>query len=346
LNSALYFDTHQLSKKNENLNEIQISLKHNSLIRVTIYNLRPRNFVVVPRLKQRSLNVNNPNSPVVIEKENILIRENIELISHNKKERNIAWFVEKNKSENLNTNENSNFDNNDDYLIQLEKELGEKFNELGSGNSCPIYGLDISINSLLNLSKRFACPLENGNVISYILPEASITKEKFKENSYHEKIDFSYITEKQYSEVYTKNKQSDGFEFKVDFEIQEESHLNMEIGYDNSISLFDSYIVKYDPEDITKSHVIATSDVYFNKFSVVLLFKRMINTTLLKGRYSIIILENIWSDISRDIRSYSEMEMVYLGTYYSSHLISKVKNPISLISKINGYSMLIILISF
>ncbi len=30
--------------------------------------------------------------------------------------------------------------NNDDYLIQLEKELGEKFNELGSGNSCPIYG--------------------------------------------------------------------------------------------------------------------------------------------------------------------------------------------------------------
>jgi len=310
LNSALYFDSHQLSKINENLNEIALNVKYDSLLRITIYNMRPKNFIIVPKLKQRSLG-QGENKNINVVKENILIRENIELISHNKKERNIAWFVEKNSVLDTNNdfeNNNSNLSNNDDYLIQLEKEVGEKFNEANNSGTCPIYGLDISINSLQNLSKKFACPVENGNVIKYILPLTNIGKEKFRDNSYHEIIDFSYITENQYSEIYTKNKQFDGFEYKVDFEINEESHLTMEIGYDNSISLFDAFIVQYDLEDFTKSHVIATSDVYFNKFSGTLLYKRIINTNLSKGKYSIIIMENIWMEISRDIRSYSGID--------------------------------------
>lgn len=312
LNSALYFDSHQISKQNENLNEIALNIKQDSLVRVTIYNLRPKNFVVVPKIKQRSLQGtegNNKNNNVNVVKENILIRENIELVSHNKKERNIAWFVEKNNFDyDLSSNNNNLNINNDDYLIQLEKETGEKFTDAHNSGSCPIYGLDISVNSLVNLSKKFSCPLENGKVLKYILPQDKITKEKFRDNSYHEIIEFSYITESQYSEIYTKNKQFDGFEFKVDFEISEESHLKFEIGYDNSISLFDAYVVQYDLEDYTKSHVIATSDVYFNKAAGTLLFRRIIDTTLYKGRYSIIILESIWSEISRDIRSYSGID--------------------------------------
>jgi len=94
----------------------------------------------------------------------------------------------------------------------------------------------------------------------------------------------------------------------VDFDLDEESHLNFEIGYDNSISLFDAYVVQYDLEDYTKSHVIATSDVYFSKAAGSLLYRRIIDTTLNKGKYSIIILESIWSEISRDVRSYSGID--------------------------------------
>jgi len=319
LNSALYFDSHQVSKLNENLNEIALNIKHDSLVRVTIYNLRPKNFVVVPKLKQRSLmhsggaSDKEQNLNLSVVKENILIRENIELVSHNKKERNIVWFVEKNNLDNANNLLSSNSNNNninasDDYLLQLEKETGEKFTDAQNNGACPIYGLDISINSLANLSKKFACPMENGKVLKYILPQNNISKEKFREHSYHEIIDFSYITESQYSEIYTKNKQFDGFEYKVDFELSVESHLNFELGYDNSISLFDAYVVQYDLEDYTKSHVIATSDVYFNKAAGTLLYRRIINTTLNKGKYAIVVLESVWSEISRDIRSYSGID--------------------------------------
>lgn len=301
LNSAIYFDSHQLSKNNENLNEIEVNLKNDSLVRISVYNYKPQIFEVVPKLKQKRVYENSQNAENRNSKENILIRETFELVSHNKKERNIAWFVEK----------NSHFIdrlNNDDYLIQLEKEVIDKFTDGSSNSVCPNYSLDISINSVSNLSKKFECLMENGKILQYLLPQQKITKDKMRDGSYHEIIDFSYMTENQYSDIYTKNKQFDGFEYKVDFDIEEESYVSFEIGYDNSISLFDGYVVAYDKEDFTKSHVIATSDVYFDKYASSLFYKRHIKTNLTKGKYSIIILEHIWKEISLDVRSFSGID--------------------------------------
>lgn len=308
LKSALYFDAHQTSRDNDNLNEIMLNMKYDSLVRVSIYNLRPKNFVVVPLLKQRGQSEEVKAKEKLDEKKNIIVKENLEFVSHNKKERNSVWFVEKNSILDDNNNYNNRHKKNDDYLIQLEKEVSESFNEKTSGNILPIYGLDISINSLDNLSQKFECPSEDGKTLKYILPNSDIPKDKFVQGSYHEIIDFSYITESQYSDVISKNKnENEEFEYMINLDIEEDSHLNLEIGYDNSISLFDAFIVKYDDKDVTQSSIIATSDVFFNKASK-LFFKRIIETSLSKGKYSIVIVEKMWADISRDIRAFSGID--------------------------------------
>merc|ERR1711957_1130635 len=85
------------SKDNDNLNEIMLNIKYDSLVRISIYNLRPKNFVVIPLLKQRALSEEMKVNEKLDHKENILVKQSLEFISHNKKERNAVWFIEKNK---------------------------------------------------------------------------------------------------------------------------------------------------------------------------------------------------------------------------------------------------------
>src|SRR5690606_29437990 len=118
------------------------------------------------------------------------------------------------------------------------------------------YGLDLLINTVSNLIAKFECPVENGKVMEYVLPK------KFENmtftKAYHEKIEFTYLTEQQYGNLFVQSDSFKGLQLSMDFSVDGDFYLNLEIGYDHMVSLFDIYL-SYE------SKVIAVGESLFNK---------------------------------------------------------------------------------
>jgi len=311
INKALYFVDRQHSLNNENLNEVDINLEQEvSIIRIRTLVEKPHEYQIIPKMKIYS----EMESPPTVG----YLNPNLSYISHNMMERNNIWFLEKNKHH-----------LKEFYILDLIQEKYEAYTPTSLNYHCPTYTLDILIQSVSELASRLECPTSSNHLLVYKLPITDIPSLKqnvgskldnFK--SYHEKIEFGYFTENQFSASFITNESFTGFQYGVKFSVEGEIeyHLNLEFGHDQVVSLFDVYLSKYEDNDVFENRVIAVSEPYFDKGNVNLPYKRILNAQLTKGKYVILIVENVWENVSRSIKVLSKNESINLCLPFSYSL--------------------------
>jgi hypothetical protein len=291
IQKATYFINKQKSKNNENLNEVDINLANKSLVRIVTTVEKPNEFQILAKMKFYNKNDKNTHN------NNYYLPYDINQVSHNLKERNIVWFLDSNKSM-----------ADDFYSLELIQEKYEELLESSLSYHCPVYTLDILIQSVNEVANRMEC-IQRGNnggeeILEYTMPNLTIPNFKKTNKAYHEKIEYSYFTEKQYGDSYVINDDFKGLQYLIKFEIEEESEffINITIGYDQVISLFDVYLSLENNDEI---NVVAASEPYFDKSDQNLPYKRILNHKLSKGKYIILIVENMWEEINRNIKAHA-----------------------------------------
>jgi hypothetical protein len=129
---------------------------------------KPNEFHIIPKFKFYSTKEND----------SYFLPPEISQVSHNLKERNSLWFLDKNKSE-----------TEDFYILELIQERYEELKTMSQHYHCPYYSLDIMISSVTEIVNRMECPKKDGNSVQYVLPKKEITVDKI----YHEKITYLFI---------------------------------------------------------------------------------------------------------------------------------------------------------
>jgi hypothetical protein len=297
INKASYFNSKQHSKDGENPNEVDINLHMISLVHVTTTVEKPNEFQVIPKMKFYNKNLSNDEN-------NYWIPTDMEFISHSLKERNTLWFLDANKSP-----------SDEYYTLELLQEKYEDLHEASHSYHCPNYGLDILIQSLAEIVNKLQCIQKSDDeLMQYILPNKTIPVFKATSNSpyvknnnnysYHEKIKFTYFTEQQYGDNYLESETFIGLQYVINFEIEDnEYHLSLELGFDQVVSLFDVFLSKHEDNDTFSTRVIEVSDPYFDKADQHFPYKRILSTKLTKGKYVIVLAEELWNDINVNVRS-------------------------------------------
>lgn len=362
INKANYYNHHNLakSKKATNPNSIDINIEDLSIIRVYTRNDELNKISILPKLKsfvdwnyRSSVNNFNYNKD-----EDKLSNKRYTLpytsgkMSFENTEHNYAWIT---NERNLN--------------LQLSKS-GINSKSLDE-NTCIYYGLDIFIYPLDIIVNKHKCgnnnSVQNIDDTEYMLPNKEIPYGSINAitsarnvNGYHENIKYSYITINQYSSLYVQNDHYVGMQYIIDFEIEDtekDYNINLEFGYDHTISFFDVYLSKKEVKkkgagegeteaikpgsnsNITDNNeeefsykVIANSMLIYNKSEDInkydsnekqideFEYKRVMNHNVGKGKYSIIILEDIFKELNHRIISEDKYKDIRLCLPFSYSL--------------------------
>jgi len=94
-------------------------------------------------------------------------------ISHNLEDRNLAYMVKENTSDNY-------------YRIELRHEVLDQFKEESHSSHCPYYKFDLLINSIDDIIKTYKCPEKEGKIIEAQLPSQKVV---FNNNKFNQQID-------------------------------------------------------------------------------------------------------------------------------------------------------------
>ena len=268
--NALYF----INKNNEI--DLIFNNNNNSLVLVQTSNNNNNNFNIVPKIKSNNKLYKKPL---------------------------LSKLYNNNKRSNIYNLNNNNINNNKKYSIQFE--FNQKTNLLlNYNNICPTFNLDVIIADINELANKLKCPKNNNNKIKLLKkPNKSISNIL----NYTENLNYSYLTENEYKSNIINNK----FVYNINFTLNPNKStnyiLNINIGYDPLISNFIIYLYKNN-KLLTKSNEIYSKDIlhkYPNNQQLQFIFKKE-NFNKIKGKYSIVIYESFWHNITNILKMNSK----------------------------------------
>ena len=296
LDNALYFIRKQKTKYKNNMNEININVNHESFVHITTKATSTKLFTVVPQIKYNTTNNSN----------NVYKKPRITLLSHNMRERNTFFHLQRSAS------------NKDYYTLQLslDKDIAHE-SELPQ---CPLYELDIQIMDITLLARKFNCPKTNGKIYKAVKPQMKVLLNKTS-STYHEKVLSSYFTEREYGEYMSNHSSSVGLYYVITVEIEErantEYYINANVGYYHSVSVFDMFLFKENNNDILA--YASTSVDNEGTFP----FRKLLQSTVNAGVYSIVIVEYTWHNVTNVMKATAQginKEDIYLCLPFSYSL--------------------------
>jgi len=191
--------------------------------------------------------------------------------------------------------------NDETYTLELVQEKFEDYTEQSQSYQCPLYSFDFMLSSTEKILKVLKCPSKSSHTMEYKLPEEN---PKFTNFKYKEFVPFSYFTENQVSQFIKTNQDSNNFLYQIRLNIETNSFISIEVGYDHLVSLLDIYLTLVETGEGFKSSVVAVGNFLLkNDDEEQLPYRKMINMFIPPGNYVLSITENMWSTVNKELHN-------------------------------------------
>ena len=305
--NALYFINNQKTKYKKNINEIDIKANGNIFLLISTYITIPNQFNIIPKI-------------IVNGKTKKYFKQSkLSYISQDLKQRKTFYHLQNNN-------------NREYYTLQLSLEK-----DLINEKICPNYDMDIQIKEIDTLINNLKCNVKDNKIILSKKPKKNIGEISIE--SYNEKLNYVFLTEKEYSTLSNKEKY---LSYMINFTLSPGEYyknnltsyfITLDLGYDSLISDFSIYLIK-DNNIISKSSSLFKIEKgeNFNNHKILQTIisnsdEKRENLKKIFGDYTILITENSWHNISNILKGSSNEKIDFiplcLPFSYSLNILTK-----------------------